>query len=205
MQIVDRLRHNWPLLVAVVVLIASLILFQGIPYAFSKVIPFDTAEIVDYPNLLYKYGGFPLTRGILLMPIAIISLLAALKNTDFNKTISAIIILIAGSIVCVGCSQGFLSGGDQTTLSHMQTIRYTEATYQLARERNRDDSGGLTDSFWVFRCEADEAHCLFLEHSGLNRHPVTDGDNPPTATLTIDPATNALYLQIGDEKMLIAE
>lgn len=200
-----NLRHNWPLMVAVVVLVASLIILADMPYTFSKAIPFDTEEIVDYPNLLYKYGGFPLIRVLILIPVAFVVLVGARNIIEPLKALTAIIILIAGSIVCVGCSQDFLSGGDQTTLSHMQTIRYIEATYQLARERNRDDSGGLTDSFWVFRCELDEAHCLFVEHSGHDRNPVTNGDNPPTATLTIDPLTNALYLQIGGEKTLIAE
>lgn len=201
-----NLRRNWPLLVAVVILVASLSILQGIPYAFSKAIPFDTEKIVDYPELLYQYGGFPLSRVLLLALIAIISLLAALKNTDFNKSITTIIILIAGSIVCVGCSQGFLSGGDQTTLSHMQTLHYEAVTFQLARVRNRDDSGLLWDSFWVFRCEDDESHCLYIKHDGDKTNPIVGGDTPePSATLTIDPTTNALYLQMGDEKMLIAE
>ncbi len=197
-----NLRHNWPLMLSGIVLIASLSIFQYMPYRFSKVIPFDIKEIVDYPNLLFKFGGFPITKILILVPFAFLSLFGTCLSVRYPKVLTAIMLLVASASVCVGFTknEAFVSG-DKTRLSHIQTFHYGYTTYQLTRVRNVDDSGLISDSFWVFKCASDEIHCLYVEHNGRQFNPVIGGDTPePSAELNFDPSHKWFYLQIDDEK-----
>ncbi len=202
-----NLRRNWPLMVAGLGLVTSLIIFQDMPYTFSRTIPFDIGEIVDYPNLLFKYGGFPIIRVLILIPCALLSLFGGQTYIKSHKTLTAIIILFAIASVCVVFTRiELLFAGDKTKLSHMQTLHYDNMTYQLTRVRNTTDDFLIIDRFWVFRCESDETHCLYVEHNGDKGQMVVGGDTPdPSAKLIIDSATDTLHLQIGDEKILIAQ
>jgi hypothetical protein len=202
-----KLRQNWWLVVAGLGLVTSLFIFRDMPYTFSRTIPFDPREIVNYPNLLFKYGGFPILCILVLILFALLSLFGARSYIKSHKTLTAIIILLASASVCVGWARiELLFAGDKTKLSHIQTLHDGNMTYQLTRVRNMTDSGLVTDSFWVFRCESDEIHCLYVEHNGKEVSPALGGEYPePSAKLTVDPASNALYLQIDDEKTLITK
>lgn len=177
------------------------------PYTFSRTIPFDIGELVDYPNLLFKYGGFPITRVLILIPFALLSLFGARTYIKSHKTLSAIITLFASASVCVIFLRiELLFAGDKTTLSHIQTLHHDKMTYQLTRVRNMNDSGLISDSFWVFRCESDEIHCSYVEHIEDKTYPVIGGDTPePSAKLGVNASNNLLYLQISDEKTFITQ
>ncbi len=205
MQIVNRVRNNWPLLVALVVLVASLALLQGMPYKFARVIPFDMDHNVNYPNLLAQYGGVPITKFLILIPLAIIAWVGARKTSKSYKSLPAILLLVTSIFVCGSCTYDFWRGGDKTRLLHLQTFRHNNKIYHLSRALNLNDSGGWTENFLVFRCEIDETYCSYVKQKGDSVNRIVDDDfNPPTVLLTY-PATNALYLQIGSEKTLIVE
>lgn len=203
MQLLTRLnlRHNWPLITAMLILIASLSILQGMPYKFSKSIPFNVQQTVDYSYVLYRFGGFPVTRVFILLPFGVLTLLGVRRAGEASKSLTAVIILIASASVCAGFTSYFING-DGTHLEHVQTFHQGDITYQLTRVRTID-SGLISDTFWIFRCETDEVNCRYIEYDGRKTYPVISENT--LANLVVDPATKTLYLQIGDKKTPVAQ
>ncbi|MBI1278285.1 MAG: hypothetical protein GC179_09180 [Anaerolineaceae bacterium] len=65
-----NLPQNWPLIGAGIVVIGALSIFSGAPFKFSETIPFDRQSTINYAELLFQYGGFPLARFLIIIFIA---------------------------------------------------------------------------------------------------------------------------------------
>ncbi len=199
-----NLRHNWLLIVAGIIGIGALSMFSDIPFKFSGVMPFDSHSTINYAELLSRYGDFPAIQFLIILLIAVIMFFVTLANANASKVAASIIALLSCVVLCGGFTSYVLSG-DGSKLAHVQTLHQDKITYQLTRVRTID-SGLLWDTFWIFRCDSDENHCLYIEHNGRKFNPIIgDSTHEPSALLTLDTATNALYLQIGDQKTLIAQ
>lgn len=61
----------------------------------------------------------------------------------------------------------------------------------------------LERDFLIHECDTTDQICTLIQFSHDEKYARLEG--PSEATLNIDPSSNALYLQIGDDKTLIAQ
>ncbi len=124
-----------------------------------------------------------------------------LADATSSKAAASVIALVTCVVLCGGFTSYFINS-DGTELAHIQTLHQGNMTYQLTRVRTMD-SGLLSDTFWIFRCKTDDTNCHYVEYDGRKTYPVINENT--LGNLVIDRETNALYLQIGDQKTLIAQ
>ncbi len=106
MPIVKRLnlRHNWPLVVAGLVLIGTLSIYSDAPYKFSHSIPFDIHVPINYSELLFQYGGFPTGRLLIVTVIAVLLFFVMLNDGSFPKADASIVAILSSVVLCGGCT-----------------------------------------------------------------------------------------------------
>ncbi len=203
-----NLRHNWPLLVA----IGLFLLCMGIlGVQISQRARLDAPKLgepiyywsrVNSPILDDVVRNFICVWPNIVIFSFVVFIVQQIGSFIENKRLSYVFLILANFI---GVVIFFLSltQPDGHRLIHIESISTLSKMYHLTFDNVQ---GGGSDYFYseyfVFKCDKSGNSCSAI-YNKIN--PNGFSTNPVKATLTIDPDTNTLYLQIGDEKTLIAE
>jgi hypothetical protein len=209
-QLLSRLnlRHNWPLLVALLIFGLSVGLI-GTQFASIKVLDAPKyGETISYWARVTDPFVYNLKKNFwFIWPIiALLSLLIfavqRLPNYSSGQALGCLLILFANLFSCVIFGMSFVQP-DGHTLIHVQSVSRLDHVYHLTLDHVQ---GGGADYFYsiyfVFKCDLEGNQCQIIK-STTNVYDF--GGNPPPAHLVVDSATNTLYLQIGDQKTLVAQ
>lgn len=200
-----NLRHNWPLLVAIGVFLLSVGLLgiqlseDARSYAprFGEKVAYWSR--INSPLLEGVVANFICIWPNLLLLSLIVFVMQQVQAFVKNKGIGCLFLILANVLGCLTFIISiFRPDGHQ--LVHIQSLIASDHTYNLTLDNVQVGAGDYfyTEHF-VFKCDLDGNICHVIKNVKNAR------GAPPTAALIIDPTTNALYLQIGDQKTLIAE
>lgn len=109
--------------------------------------------------------------------------------------ISGIMILVS-VLACNSCLYWFVN-----STGHHESTRFQDRIFNIAVQY-QFDMDGTNDYFELYKCDSLGLLCQFQQIL-----PICCTSTQPRADVhfTIDSATNSLYIQIGDEKILVAQ
>lgn len=203
-----NLRRNWSIVLSlgliIPLLFAVLKINSAWPYHVPNYAP-SPGTAVDYEELISNYNGFPIIYLALIFAVMVLAICVAIWKPRPNWVKLCVALFSIGTCLIASAVWLQVTGADGTTFAHVSTLKFNNVTYHLARAHTLDI--GLTwDKFWVFKCDRDYRGCHYNDIQTEKISPYVSGDQPtPDARLIADELTNTLYVQIGDEKTLIAQ
>jgi hypothetical protein len=201
-----NLRQNWPLVVAVTTCLILYLLFSiSTSQATSPYYHYQIGDKVEYSALFSLYNkrtvDYPAFLVITTVIAALISLLGLLRSPRYKALLSIFFVILtlwwAGKI----CGDTLPRGG--SILKNIQSITFNQSGYRLTLLSNLPvDLDWVEQFFLVYKCEINSDKCTLFQSFQDEKYQFPGKSSE--ASLIADPNTSALYLQINDDKTLIA-
>ena len=195
-----NLRQNWPLGMAGIALVTALRVSTSSGYGVPIYNP-KPNEIVDYGALLNNQRSFPIEWLIVLASLTILLLMLIRGRHKARRWLAVLFLIAANLISCIACIHPVRVS--YSNLRHIETIEFGERTYQLAQIEEHSIASSYA-SYLIYSCEFSSTKCQYIPNLTEAR-PDFDWFRSHPARLLIDPATNTLYVQIGDERIQVAQ